>query len=751
MRRLKECREPSIKPSSLTNIIKWRNYLLLYLLLTALFNFVLLEFPLTNVFGFEFSVLNAIFLTISSGFFTLSVQKSEDGYKLFLKKDLLAFLYFLIIPLTISMTHDLLTVNCSVWDGLLFYTFITVPSVIVGAAIAVLSVIASFRFRHLIFIIIILGVLSITFFELYYNPQIYFYNPVYAYFPGTIYDEAVNVDLKLMIYRSLNLLFFGAVYFIGAYIWYRNTVISKKLIIYLAVLIPVIFLYLSPDLGFSTTQKKLKSVLGSLVRTEHFDIYFSPGIGSDEVRIITLNHEYYYEQLSRFYQTIPKKKYVSFIFRDDAQKKKYFGSENADVAKPWLGEVFTIADNYNSSLRHEIAHCFAGEFGWGIFDVADNFNPALIEGAAVAGAPEYDLNNVHYMASLAYRNGFRIELKNLFKGLNFFGQTSGLSYIYAGSFCRFLIDNYGISKFKHLYSDVDFKKIYNKDIDSLSSEYFSFISKEYDVENINEAEYYYGRKPIIYKVCPRYVADRLREAWGYYAGQNYNEALNIFTDILNMTNNYSALTGYAGSLFNTGKETEAISFLKNKIGDYKKTSYYYNIEFRLADYCAQTQDSVCADSLYNKIISQNPNRTLYYLSNLRRNLLLSDSLIVPYLEGSDVDKYVIISGMNESSYDYFSIPVLVDLAGSLGESYNLFLKLFDKTMTVDSYPVSFAVYRLSVYLLSHLDFTRARKMAALSMRYESDKNFNFILEENFNKANWLYENGNQILSLIKFK
>ncbi len=751
MRILKEFREQNIKPLPVTNIIRWRNNLLVYLVLILLFNFLLLEFPLANVFGFEFSVLNAVLLTILSGFFTLSVLNSEQDYKSFLKKDLLSFIFFLLIPPAISITHNLLTVNCSVWDGLLFYTFITLPSVFVGSAMAVLTVMVTRRFRHLIFIVIFLGVLFITFFELYYNPQIYFYNPVYAYFPGTIYDEAVSVDLKLMIYRSLNLLFFGGVYFTGAYAFYRNTVISKKLIIYISVLIATVFLYLSPDFGYSTTQKRLKSVLGGLIRTEHFDIYFSDGISRDEINIITLNHEYYYEQLTHFYNTYPKEKYISFIFKDDAQKKEYFGSENADVAKPWLGEIFTIADNYNSSLRHEIAHCFAGEFGWGIFDVADNFNPALIEGAAVAGAPEYDLNNVHYMASLAYHNGFRIELKNLFKGLNFFGQTSGLSYIYAGSFCRYLIDNYGIEKFKRLYSDIDFEKIYSRNIEELSSGYFSFISKEFKTVNKNEAEYYFGSKPIIYKVCPRYVADRLREAWNYFAVQDYKDALDIFAEILELTNNYSALTGYANSLFNTGREKEAITFLKDKIGDYKKTSYYYNIEFRLADFCAQVQDSVCADSLYNNIISQNPNRTLYYLSNLRRNLLESDSLIVPYLEGSDVDKYVIVTGMNEKSYNYFSIPVLIDLAGSLGESYNLFLKLFNKTITVNSYPVSFAVYRLSVYLLSHLDFMRARKMAALAMRFDNDKNFNFILRENFKKADWLYENGDRIKLSIKYK
>ena len=445
-------------------IINERNYLACYLGLVILFNILLLEFPLTNVFGFEFSVLNSFFLVLLSGFYTLSVIKNHSIPREFFRITLSAFLFFLLIPLVISITHDQLTVSCSVWDGLLFYTFITIPSVIIGAALALLSVLISLKFRHLVFIIIFLGVLSITFFELYYNPQIYFYNPVYAYFPGTIYDEAIRVDLKLMIYRSLNLLFFGSVYIISAYVFYKKSVITKKLIIYLALLAAAVFLYLSPDFGYSTTQNKLKNVLGKLVKTEHFDIYFADNISSDQIKIITLNHEYYYNQLVKFYQTVPKEKYISFIFRDDAQKKKYFGSENADVAKPWLKEIFTIGDNYNSSLRHEIAHCFAGEFGWSIFRVADNFNPALIEGAAVAGAPEYDLNNIHYMASLAYQNGYRIKLQNLFEGLNFFGQSSGLSYIYAGSFCSYLIDKYGIASFKKLYADADFKQTDRKSV-----------------------------------------------------------------------------------------------------------------------------------------------------------------------------------------------------------------------------------------------------------------------------------------------
>ena len=93
--------------------------------------------------------------------------------------------------------------------------------------------------------------------------------------------------------------------------------------------------------------------------------------------------------------------------------------------------------------------------------------------------------------------------------------------------------------------------------------------------------------------------------------------------------------------------------------------------------------------------------------------------------------------------------MLVDLAKSLGENHDLFLKRFDRTITVDNFRSSFAVYRLSVYLLSHLDYTRARKMAALSMRYSDNKNWNYILKDNFDKTGWFYENSQKILSSQK--
>jgi hypothetical protein len=49
-----------------------------------------------------------------------------------------------------------------------------------------------------------------------------------------------------------------------------------------------------------------------------------------------------------------------------------------------------------------------------------------------------------------------------------------------------------------------------------------------------------------------------------------------------------------------------------------------------------------------------------------------------------------------------------------------------------------------------MDFDRARKMAALSLRYNEDLSFNSVLQSNFDKMNWLYKNSGEALSKMKY-
>ena len=365
---------------------------------------------------------------------------------------------------------------------------------------------------------------------------------------------------------------------------------------------------MSADFGYSTTPSSIKVELDKTILTEHYEIHYSNALNDTLINIIALHHEFYFWELEKYFNVKPSKKIISLIFNDREQKKRLFGTANADVAKPWIPEIYTTADNYDKTLKHEIAHCFAGVFGSRIFKVADNFNPSLIEGAAMAADPDYDSFDLDYMAALAFKNNYKINVTDLFEYFNFFKQPSSLGYIIAGSFIKFLIDKYGIETFKKFYSDLDFQKYYGKELTELAREYEVYLEDKFVIqgESSDRAKYYYGRKSIFYKICPRYVAKKLTKAWKLLNEKKVEDAKKIFEELLKLSDNYSPLIGLSYCYAELKQNEKAIDLLKENIGKFENTAYYYEIEFLLADLLAKNNQIAEADSIYKTLVGQNP-------------------------------------------------------------------------------------------------------------------------------------------------
>ncbi len=729
-----------------------KNYLAVYLFCIIIFNIVLLNYPLTNVFGFEFSALNSMLLVLLSGFYVITLLKKESGANLsakFKNNLLLAVSLFLIIPAFISIIHSILTISCSFYDGLMFYFVITFPSVLIGSALGMLTFLYIKRLTILIFIVVYILILFIPILEFYFNPQVYFFNPIFGYYPGTVYDVAIKISLKLIGYRILNVLFFGLIAGFS-FIIIKKKRIARIIFIFLILIISTVFIYISPVLGYSTTFSRLNSVLNNEVETPHFSIHFSSGIDKNLVKVISLYHEYYYAELEKFFKYKLTRKINSYIFLNSDQKGKLFGSKNADMAKPWQYSIYVTYNDYNSILKHELAHSFSVKFGTGIFEVAKNLNPSLIEGIAVAADPFYDDNTIDYMAALAYKNNYRISLRNLYTGFNFFGQTSSLSYVYAGSFTKYLVEKYGIEKFERLYVGLNFNEVYGKPLNQLSKGFYRKLDNINASDKKDEADYYYGRKAIFYKVCPRYVAAELSDAWSAYYRNEYDKSKNMFEEILNTGDNYSALIGMANSLEKLNKRHTALILLKSKLKYYKNTAYYYSIEFSLADLFATLKNYTKADSIYYRIVKQNPNRRFYNLSNLRLSLSQKDSLLYLYLKGNEFNKYLVLEKLNSVKLNFYSVPVAITIAKSLDEEYGLFLKQYYRVFTVKNYAGSYAMYKLSQYMVENFDFKRALKIAKLSLLYQAGPDFSIILKNNYNAINWLNKNSHYILKKFIF-
>ncbi|HSP87377.1 MAG TPA: hypothetical protein VLN45_04540, partial [Ignavibacteriaceae bacterium] len=139
---------------------------------------------------------------------------------------------------------------------------------------------------------------------------------------------------------------------------------------------------------------------------------------------------------------------------------------------------------------------------------------------------------------------------------------------------------------------------------------------------------------------------------------------------------------------------------------------------------------------------------IYYLSDLRSALLKNENTIKNYLSGSNKEKLSLLKELNKKQYLYSSFPVIADLSKNVDENYLTFTRLFDKTFFIYSYISAYGLFRLSGYMAENLDFSRARKMAALSLRYKEDLNLNSLLKENYKKLNWFYQNSEMILNNI---
>jgi hypothetical protein len=726
------------------------NQFYIHLSFVIVLNIFLLFIPLTNVFGYEFAAVNALFLFFQGGIFTIANFKKlteNNSQKKILLNLLVGLSLLAIIPVIISCTNSVFTDGCSYIDGFLFYAFITLPSILAGSATGLLIFTVLKKYRRPAFLAIYFILFLIPLLEFYINPQVYFFSPLVGYFPGIIYDEGLSINAQIITYRFFNTLFFSGIFFLSLWGISKSTR-YKIILVSSAVAVSILFYLVSPSLGFSTTKGRLASELNIKIETEHFVIHFSERIDENFISIISLQHEFYYSELVEYFKTNPEK-ISSYVFYDRREKKKLLGSENADLAKPWLGQVFTSYENYNSSLKHELAHVFAAQFGKGLLHIADNYNPSLIEGIAMAADPVYGENNLDYMAALAFNNGYSTDLNKLYDHFNFFKQYSSLSYIYAGSFTKYLIDNYGIEKFKILYGDLDFEKVYKKSFKEITDGYFRHLRTIDKSYNVHAANYYFGRKSIFFKVCPRYVTDQIKIGWQKFNDKNFSEARDIFKNSYDLSDDYSALHGYINSLSKLKEKADAIAFLENEIDKFLGTSSYYNLEFRLADLYAEEGNIAKADSMYLQIIKQNPGRNFYYMANTRMTLARDNSSLRLYLTGSEFTKYYILKRQYIKKNDYNLLPVMIDLSKALDEDYRLFRSHINNQYTDETYESSYAFYKLSNYMLENLDFTNARKMAALATRFKEDKNFLYLLEKNQYKILWLQNNHESLLARIE--
>ncbi len=331
-------------------------------------------------------------------------------------------------------------------------------------------------------------------------PPVFTYNAILGYFPGNLYDENVELGAALLwsrLEQALGVLGLGAVVALVLDVPRLRAAWAPRpagrrwgcaLVATLALGGTGALYARSGQLGYRIDVEDIEVALGGRLETPHFVIHYAatPAV-MDVIWAVIADHELRYAQVVAQLGVAPAGKLRSFYFADRAQKARWMGARDVEMAKPWRREIYLEHRGFpHGSLRHEIAHAVASAFGDPWFGVAARrvlgvpalISPGLIEGLAVAvdWPGGYERLTPHEAVRALQLMGKQPPLRALL-GLQFFSVSSATGYTTAGSFLRFLLDTHGAAALRSLYhSGGDFERAYGRPLAALEADWRAMLA-----------------------------------------------------------------------------------------------------------------------------------------------------------------------------------------------------------------------------------------------------------------------------------
>jgi tetratricopeptide (TPR) repeat protein len=546
----------------------------LYVLLAA----ACTQIPLVRTPGFEFAFVCAAAGSLIAGMLTVSVVKpayrAEHAYaeeqqgslRKQVRRVMTLNLLLPGIPFTAIFISGLFAPLCDPLEGVAFFLLLPVISVFFSVSLAVFCAV-HYRFSKTMFLSA-MAVSGIHAAALgYFTPAIFSYNFFYGYFPGLSYDELLPLNVTLVLFRTLTLLAGAALLWLsGLLVRYthagdttkqkgarllRALVARRHLPVTLTIaLVTATVVLFRCELGFESTAAFIQKTLGSRCETEHFVIYYNAASEPD-VRLLAAAHEFHLRSVLETFALPQTERIGSYVYPSADSKRRLMGAGTTEIAKPWNREVHITRQSVNGTLRHELVHVVAGPFGVPVLRAS--LSLGLVEGLAMAVDGRWGYRTLHQYAAAIRATGIARDIQLMMSTTGFVQQSSSVSYVLAGSFCRFLIDTYGISPLMFVYGSGKYEEACRQPLSDLVASWNRFLDGVAVGESERASVDVFFRQPsILGKTCPHLVAKRLREARRLVAGRHYEEAAERYTAILTTAGGYDALAGVLLCRLRTG-------------------------------------------------------------------------------------------------------------------------------------------------------------------------------------------------------
>jgi tetratricopeptide (TPR) repeat protein len=599
-----------------------------YLVILLAFSLVVIQFPLLNYLGYEFSAAVSLVLPWIIGGYAFKTLRdhvpdrssldAECFYRVI--RDVTVHIGMLLgIPLIVATLNMFVVKNCAYGEGILYYLLLPGITALWLIALAVFCWVM-FRRALLIYYCITAGILLHPLFLGYFSPQIYSYNFVYGFFPGFSYDEALSISQTLLIFRCVTalsaLLFFllsittvkmqiiGRTWIAKLVTLYdlRGISLHRAAIMVLSIGLLVVWMVRVP-IGFETSTQYIQSTLGAKYVTEHFDIYYASDKFSDEdIAWVGAQHEFYLYEIDSVLQLNSSGRIVSYIYPDGETQQRMIGTSSTNIAKPWRREIHLSADGWQTTLKHELVHVVAGEFGMPV--IKAHYNIGLVEGLATAVDGDFGNRTLNEYAAAIKKFELVKNPGRLIQPLGFAVKASTVSYVLMGSFCSYLIDRYGIVRFKELYGGRSPETVYNKPYETLIGEWQQFLDRIVVPELWRKHVMYYFNRPSIFaKECPRVVAVLNEGGYRAMIKSDGASAMRLFSDALKKSWNTESYAGLVRASYDAGRYDTVIRLVDARLSDSLGRSGVINLLVLYGDALWQKGNIDSARKAYEEVLA----------------------------------------------------------------------------------------------------------------------------------------------------
>jgi hypothetical protein len=443
----------------------------------------------------------------------------------------------LLTPLVLMAAHSRRVPTCNWSEGLAFYALLPIPAVLYGTALGHLLGLAwSARRARLAFVAWSLLTLAAAGWHLVVHPPKFAYNTFIGYFPGPIYDADVPITATLVVARGVvvvqSLLFvvLGVLAWDGRRArpgailrrWHGERAAAAGVALVLGAALVAVQLA-SARLGLRLDRGDIQRALGGRLETAHCVIWFDRATTTPErAALLAAEHEFRWTQLQAFFGFAPPRRIGSYVYASAAQKKRLMGAAGTSFEDALHDELhINAADDPHPVLTHEMAHLFAAHL--------DRWLPVcpligLHEGIAVAAEWSEEsgrLGLTPHAASAAMDSlGLLPDLRRGLGAIGFWTQPGARAYTAAGSFVRFLIDTYGMARFRVAWRGGRFEAAYGKPLEALLGEWRALLAgQRLEPADLRRAERRFHSPAIFAQPCAHEQARlEARAGWALVQG-----------------------------------------------------------------------------------------------------------------------------------------------------------------------------------------------------------------------------------------